>query len=356
MTLDDAADTIFPLPGSIPKAWDPEELRRCGAVETSLRASFDLEGEVHPVFCNWDMSGDGDAGEELMLRELHQPLLLASRLLEGAGLPWLSEFLIDDIFGASYPGLPPPALPDSHHGEVDKESDINSICQSRTPVVIVRHHRAAWATPRLVRTWLDATARELRTALPRCVLWQLDGVMFAAFGWVGYTCRHLLREGTGGVDSNVDHPNVIRDADAEARRRGVPSRFLTVLVIREYTARLCALRQLGQFGGEEYMLTAFMLAVTALHELGHAIYWKDLRAANRCMNEPYFGGDLEMELGDSFIASIFGDWTPVPIEHTHDEFGWRGTFERGLAWKQHLTWDFHRTRPRYRAHYSIPVK
>ncbi|KAK3364905.1 hypothetical protein B0T24DRAFT_420132 [Lasiosphaeria ovina] len=73
-----------------------------------------------------------------------------------------------------------------------------------------------------------------------------------------------------------------------------------------------------------------------MSELGHAIYWKGLRAANRSMNEPYFGGDLEMELGDSFIASIFGGWTPVPIEHTRTtSFRWRGTFERGLAWRQH---------------------
>ncbi len=74
------------------------------------------------------------------------------------------------------------------------------------------------------------------------------------------------------------------------------------------------------------------------------------------MTEPYYGGDLEMELGDSFVASIFGGWIPVPIEMKEDEFRYRGTFERGLAWKQHLSWDLHRSRPRYRAHYSIPVK
>ena len=40
--------------------------------------------------------------------------------------------------------------------------------------------------------------------------------------------------------------------------------------------------------------------------LGHAMYWRDLRAVNRRMTEPYFGGDLEMELGDSFVASEIG--------------------------------------------------
>lgn len=88
--------------------------------------------------------------------------------------------------------------------------------------------------------------------------------------------------------------------------------------------------------------------------LGHAMYWRDLRAVNRRMTEPYFGGDLEMELGDSFVASIFGGWTPVPVA-ADDDFRTSGTFEQGIAWRQHLTWDHHRARPRYRAHYSIPV-
>jgi len=89
--------------------------------------------------------------------------------------------------------------------------------------------------------------------------------------------------------------------------------------------------------------------------IGHVMYWRDFRALNRRMTEPYFGGDLEMELGDSFIASIFGGWIPVPIAN-EEKFRHRGTFEDGLAWKEHLSWDTHRTRPRYRAHCSIPVR
>lgn len=85
------------------------------------------------------------------------------------------------------------------------------------------------------------------------------------------------------------------------------------------------------------------------------MYWRDVRAKNRKMLEPYFGSDLEMELGDSFVAHIFGGWVPVPIT---DETTFRRspTFEHGLAWRQHLNWEHHKSRPRYRAHYSIPVK
>lgn len=75
---------------------------------------------------------------------------------------------------------------------------------------------------------------------------------------------------------------------------------------------------------------------------------------NRRLYEPFYGGDLEMELGDSLIASIFGGWTPVLVNWTP---GWHfnPTFQDGIAWCQCLNWDYHTKRPRYRAHYSIRV-
>jgi hypothetical protein len=36
--------------------------------------------------------------------------------------------------------------------------------------------------------------------------------------------------------------------------------------MKEYVSRLRELRMLGLFGGEEYLFTAFMAAVTLLHE------------------------------------------------------------------------------------------
>ncbi|KAI0441530.1 hypothetical protein F4803DRAFT_413481 [Xylaria telfairii] len=61
-----------------------------------------------------------------------------------------------------------------------------------------------------------------------------------------------------------------------------------------------------------------------------------------------------MELGDSFIAAIFGGWIPVPVRELsrlRDDF----SFADGVAWRQALNWDHHRMRPKYRAHYSIPI-
>ena len=51
-----------------------------------------------------------------------------------------------------------------------------------------------------------------------------------------------------------------------------------------------------------------------------------------------------MELGDSFVASIFAGWTPVPIGGMARAV--QGPlFEKGIAWKQALSWDHHRMRP-----------
>ncbi|KAK4449928.1 hypothetical protein QBC34DRAFT_298285 [Podospora aff. communis PSN243] len=314
---------------------------------TDIQAPLSLEGEIHPVFGNWILTNDHEEAQ-FQWRELRQPLLLASRILAAVGLPWLSEFCIDDIFRRGYPG---PTV-----GEDSYELESQGKIPAKTPEVIVRHHRAAWATPRLIKAWISTTDRELRTNLPKYVQWQLNDNIFAEFGWVGYTCRHYrAREWTAGDTPLRERPEDIIEADEAYRRQGATNRPLTVLVMKEYVSRLRELRTIGLFGREEYLFTAFMAAVTLLHELGHAMYRRDFRALNRRMTEPYFGGDLEMELGDSFIASIFGGWIPVPIAD-ENKFRVRGTFDEGLAWKEHLSWDSHKTRPEYRTHSSIPVR
>lgn len=54
--------------------------------------------------------------------------------------------------------------------------------------------------------------------------------------------------------------------DEAAREKGGKGRLMTVLVMEEYTTRMCELARQGREGGEEYLLTAFMMAVTMLHE------------------------------------------------------------------------------------------
>ncbi|KAK0714859.1 hypothetical protein B0H67DRAFT_644678 [Lasiosphaeris hirsuta] len=284
-----ATQTNLYSAGSAPKDWDLEELKRCGAIGTGIRSPPNLQGEIHPVFHNWVIPNSPGDAEALGL-ELRQPLLLASRILEQAGLRWLSEFVIDDIFSSTYPGqhLSPP------YYNIKGDEEFRWQTQT-TPDVIVRHHSAPWKTSHIAQRWLTSTAYLLRTQLPGYVEWQLDPDIFSTFGWVGYTCRHRHRpQGTTrtwleavGMDNDtdtdgpLDHPDTIRTADQKAQKRGAKGRPITVLV---------------------------------MIELGHVIYWRDFRAINRRMTEPYFGGDLEMELGDSFVASIFSGWIPVPVD------------------------------------------
>ncbi|KAI1327136.1 hypothetical protein F5Y16DRAFT_421142 [Xylariaceae sp. FL0255] len=319
-------------PGATPKRWDKAELIRCGAVGTNFATKPDLNGDVHPVFTNWTRT------ESELRSELEQPILLASKLIEAAGLPWLSDFNIDDIFDDLYPGR------NKIHSHYFGQFDRTVIPQS-----IVRHHRAPWASDDHKRQWKDSTRALLKVDMPGLIHWQLDREIFPKNGWNGYTCRHPR----GDLPlSELDKYETIEKFDSICLHERY--RSLTILLTSEFPARLAELRRQGKADGEEYLLTAFMTTVTILHELGHAIYWKDRRSLTRGLREPFYGADLEMELGDSFVAAIFGGWVPVPVRELSSLREYF-SFKDGLAWRQALSWDYHRTRPKYRACYSIPV-
>ncbi|KAI0597860.1 hypothetical protein F4775DRAFT_601793 [Biscogniauxia sp. FL1348] len=331
-------------PGSTLKKWDQAELVRCGTIGTTAQRFLNLRGEIHPVFANWLGIDDAE-----LWREMEQPLLLASRIVESAGLQWLSDFVIEDIFGENYPGREP-----SHASE---RTTFVTDDNRTAPKSIVRHHRAPWATLEQKRKWMITTQRRLRNEIASSITWQLDRDMYTEKGWVGYTCKHP--RGNMPLDE-LDKYETIRKFDRSCRDRRY--RDLTVLVTAEYPRRLAELRRRGLAHGEEYLLTAFMTTITILHELGHAIYWKDSRSLARNAREPFYGGDLEMELGDSFVAAAFGGWVPVPVqqqpreeEKEREEADGQLSFAGGLAWRQSLSWDHHRLRPKYRTHYSMPV-
>ncbi|KAI1115341.1 hypothetical protein F5Y14DRAFT_133836 [Nemania sp. NC0429] len=320
-------------PGSAAKKWDRDELIRCRATGTEIATGANLRGRPHPVFANWF-----HVKPELQ-EELWQPILLASRILAAVGLPWLSDFLIDDIFHENYPGRERDASPGPTFAHEE----------GTTPRSIVRHHRDPLVPRAKQRKWIRSARDVVRKELPKLVQWQIDDDMFQQRGWNGYTCRHPK----GGLPlGELDQHDTIKEFDSLSLHED--SRNLTILVTAEYPARLAELRRQGKARGEEYLITAFMMTVTILHELGHAIYWKDRRSLTRDLREPFYGADMEMELGDSFVAALFGGWIPVPVRELsrlREDF----SFADGVAWRQALSWDHHRVRPKYRAHYSIPV-
>ncbi|KAI0509336.1 hypothetical protein F5B22DRAFT_638154 [Xylaria bambusicola] len=320
-------------PGSAAKTWDREELIKCRAIGTRIATGANLQGQAHPIFSNWV----GLTSE--IQKDLEQPILLASRILEACGLPWLSDFLTDDIFDENYPGKEP------GHFSISIPGNENHEC----PHSIVRHDRVYRATRQKRGEWRAAAQDALQYDLPNLIQWQIDEDIFHERGWIGYTCRHPR----GDLPlSEIDSYETIEKFDNVYLHSG--SRNLTILVTAEYPARLAELCRQGKAQSEEYLLTAFMATVTILHELGHAIYWKDRRSLTRDLREPFYGADLEMELGDSFVSSIFGGWVPVPVremQRLREDF----SFADGLAWRQALNWDHHRVRPKYRAHYSISV-
>ncbi|KAI1461364.1 hypothetical protein F4805DRAFT_279907 [Annulohypoxylon moriforme] len=330
-------DYISSQPGSASKRWNKEELRKCGAIGTTEPLDLSLQGEIHPVFANWV-----DTDPELR-KELEQPLLLATRMLDAAGLPWISDFLAHDVFAEDYPGRKPSCRCSFTHSAASPRLNGEVVPRS-----IVRHHRATWASEEVKAEWIITAEDQIRNRMAKSLTWQLDTEMFSEKGWVGYTCRHPRN---GLALDEIDRYETIQEWDKKCEDGW---RNQTILVTAEFPKRLMELRRQGKEDGEEYLLISFMAAITLLHELGHAVYWKDSRALTRDLHEPYYGADLQMELGDSFIASIFGGWIPVPIKD-FAQLKNRLDFSEGLAWRQTLTWDLHRLRPKHRVHYSIPV-
>jgi len=427
--------------GSVAKDWDVKELKACGATGTTISRELDLSGDIHPVFFNWAKDV-----EPRHLKELEQPLLLASKLLNGTGLQWVSDFIIDDIFAEEYPGrhglkedptnpgslvdtvtrtnpkprlseithalrvdetpeMAPPLSPSSTSitssspssgsylsprssvassvysatecpsespttgGHINKPAkyyplpsslpkpkgrsfplvhrksastsivdDFAHLPKIHPPETIIRHRRASWWSRGLEARWLQRTDRWLRRELGPALKWHLDGSSAIS---CSNSVSHIARL-QGGKDS------------------------YNVYISAELPERLATLRRSGGVGGEEYLWTAFMTCMALLHELGHAVYWKGCHpkpfSMPRSSCEPFYGADLTMELGDSFVASVFGGWVPVPIVLPEEKNGREDAggsspfrFDAGLAWRQALSWDRHRIRPKYRAHYSIPI-
>ncbi|KAI0888941.1 uncharacterized protein GGS22DRAFT_196718 [Annulohypoxylon maeteangense] len=328
---------ISSQPGSTSKRWNKEELRKCCAIGTTELLDLNLQGQIHPIFANW-------VDTDLELRkELEQSLLLASRMLDAAGLPWISDFLSHDLFTEEYPGRKPSCRCSFTHSAAGPMVDGEIVPRS-----ILRHHRATWASDEVKGEWISTAECQIRGRMARSLTWQLDADMFSEKGRVGYTCRHP-RDGLA-LDE-IDRYETIQEWDKKCEDGW---RNQTILVAAEFPQRLAELRRQGKENNEEYLLTSFMAAITLLHELGHAVYWKDSRALTLGLHEPYYGADLQMELGDSFVASIFGGWIPVPIKD-FAQLPNGLSFSEGLAWRQILTWDLHRLRPKHRAHYSIPV-
>ncbi|KAI1095859.1 hypothetical protein F5B19DRAFT_439342 [Rostrohypoxylon terebratum] len=328
---------ISSQPGGTSKRWDKEELRKYGAIGITEPLEPNLQGKVHHVFANW-ISADPK-----LHKELQQPLLLASRMLVAAGLPWISDFLAHDVFAEDYTGQKPSCRCSFTHSAASPRCDGEVVPQS-----IVRHHRAKWASEEVKGEWISAAEKQMTGKMARSLTWQLDEDMFSEKGRVGYTCRHP-RDGLP-LDE-IDEYETIQEWDKKSKDGW---RNQTILVTAEFPKRLAELRLQGKEDSEDYLLTSFMAAITLLHELGHAVYWKDSRALTRDLHEPYYGADLQMELGDSFIASIFGGWVPVPIKD-FSRLRNKLDFSEGVAWRQMLTWDLHRLRPKHRVHYSIPV-
>ena len=110
-------------------------------------------------------------------------------------------------------------------------------------------------------------------------------------------------------------------------------------------------------GSAKHLLATFYAGVVMMHELAH---WCMSHAAQSLISdagqaESYLGDNIEMELGNSWIAWLFGcQMHPEPINLKGQNLrSTRHLFHHGLFWFP--TYNCGDTRPVYDTQYSIPL-
>lgn len=84
----------------------------------------------------------------------------------------------------------------------------------------------------------------------------------------------------------------------------IPSQFIDAIMFHEE-------------GTRAWTRAVFFAAYTMVHEIGHVVFWADFKGVNNeglaGGQEPLYNLDLESELGNSLMASIFGGWLIQPM-------------------------------------------
>ncbi|KAI9676767.1 MAG: hypothetical protein M1829_002862 [Trizodia sp. TS-e1964] len=105
---------------------------------------------------------------------------------------------------------------------------------------------------------------------------------------------------------------------------------------------------------QEHCFAIFYLAVILVREIGRA-FWI-AHPDNDPREVPRVGRDVEADLGDAMLGSLFGGWIPEPIESLD---GSGAILKNGLSWRK--WWRHHDShghevfKPLYDIKYSIPL-
>lgn len=242
---------------------------------------------------------------------MNQSILLASIFLE-IGMPYLSSFIPDPIYTMGYNPREDPERPYERVNirKAPTDDDIQ-----------------------VVRNELNEISKGLE--------WWEDTAIFRSRGWWGITASCYPRATEGFGERRIVSS---KRMDERVRRAGFDRRQNSIGLTSQYVDTLLN----SDKATEQHLCAAFHLAVTLVHEIGHVVYWQNLRNEMDFMGlEPVVGNHVLRELGLAFTSWIFGGWNPQPIlDYGKDTV----FFNRGMYWDKQLLYQ---RRPRWTMRYSM---
>lgn len=169
---------------------------------------------------------------------------------------------------------------------------------------------------------LAAADRYFRSLAPTITWVESDEIM-PQNSWWGINGSGMTSPEERDEDWDWD---AARERDEEA---GYQTRQITIAIASEFVDALLTSKP----DSEQHLFATFYAGITIAHELAH--FWANHRystVSNPAYGEPFFGEHLEMELGDAYIAWLFGGFVPHPIGDGSE----KGSeyFRKGMQWER----------------------
>ncbi|KAA6409904.1 MAG: hypothetical protein FRX48_06517 [Lasallia pustulata] len=264
-----------------PKDWIVDELIKFGAIQTGREWNLNLKGKVHTIFDKkrWNIA-------QARYDALEQSFLLGTKLLE-VGSPYLCNFLPDQNF------------------LVERQRGFDEGVIRR---LIVNDKRT--------KAEIDA-ANTVLVEIADSLQWEENARMLPDTGRFGLNhTSYIAEEGDKAiVPDRVTEEDPTYDwveAANQALSAGQQHRQITITVASQYVDAILA----SKHNSDQHLIAVFLAAVNMVHELGHIIYYHDLRSD--CQGF-WVGDDINDETGHSFTAWLFDGCYPEPIHLGNDK-------------------------------------
>lgn len=291
-----------------PQRWIVNELKQFGAIQTGRKWNLNLQGKVHIVFDRkrWKI-------EKARYDALQQSFLLGTKLLEVAG-PYLCNFLPDQHF----------TFEEQYGAQVRR--------------LAVKDNRT--------KAEIDA-ANAVFVDIADSLQWEENRQMLPN------TSRFGLNHASYEDDDKAIRPEVNtgedpagdwEEAAERAQDAGQQHRQITITIASQYVDAILASRN----DSDQHLMAVFLAAVNMVHELGHTIYYHDLRSDCEGF---WVGRDINDETGLSFTAWLFDGWCPEPIHLGNDKDFY--AMKTGVYWQKWYRRPV--VKPKAIYSYSVPL-